>query len=670
MERSSRNILDEAEQNASLILSDPEIRNLLDSEGSSVDLSLSLVARLHFYYTNSRYIDTIYLIDPTHDLVLDQYGYFFHKSAQAIFSAIDENIAYAPADIPEGWNVVNRDFAPPYYIARYIPNTPGYEPVILVITLKTGDFVQIMNDVNADLCCLYNEQCEISTYVLSHDTVDWSSDQAVSDLLGKQVICVSRSGQFFNYMVALGVKEYYRPLHYILYAFLFYFAVIILYYILVFTREYRRRYARISSLVEVLPRTRPHGESYEDLWQAVHSAIIEFRENEQSTQELKRAKSMRYLINGYQNVDADLLRASGIEPSRSYYAVTLFISNYGKIWTNSENKEHVQVMDVIFQTAFERFESQDLTTACVDTYPNYSVLFSIKDEERAREQIRETLEKVTAFLYESFQLHIRCIVGRRIDNPEDIGRSFEETLDTYDFVRAVNSDSRVVFQDELDTHAGLLMGVNYLKQLQVLVNTVLLDKFHLIPSMTDTLIRENILPYTEHFTLCRSRTRTISNILIETVFRSSLSPDEQKNAVTYLSNCRTSPAELNEAASRIFSTLEPAKEKASSSLVTRACEYIQNNLGDYNLSLPSICESVGCSVQHLSRLFRSEKDTTINEYVHAQRIALSRALLQDGTLSIAQIAGRVGYASLDTFSRNFRRQTGMTPSEYRASMKS
>ncbi|MBQ4188180.1 MAG: helix-turn-helix transcriptional regulator, partial [Firmicutes bacterium] len=92
-------------------------------------------------------------------------------------------------------------------------------------------------------------------------------------------------------------------------------------------------------------------------------------------------------------------------------------------------------------------------------------------------------------------------------------------------------------------------------------------------------------------------------------------------------------------------------------------------LSDFNLSLPMICDAIGCSVQHLSRLFRAEKDTTINEYVHSQRIARSRILLQDGSLSVAQIAAQVGYASLDTFSRNFRRHTGMSPSEYRNNMR-
>ncbi len=670
LEESASGILSEAERTASMILADPDIQSRLVSDSMSLSECTDVVRYLHFYAENSRYINEIYILNPAADVILDQYGYYMFKSAYALFFAVDNTLSSSPETLSIGWHAVNQDYAPPYYLARFSTGDASQEDLTLVITLKNRDFIEIMYAVDADLCCLYNDQCEISTFVLSHEKIDWESDTSVSSLLGKSVVCVRRQGAYFTYLAALGTAAYLHPLRYIFTAFFGYFAVVSLYCIWVFTREYKRRYQRISALVEKLPQAQPQGESYDELWQSVHSAVVKFRENEQSSKELKRARTMRYLINGYQNADYDILRSSGIEPARGYYTATLFIRNYGSIWSERNNDETVQVLDVIFQTAFSRYESAGFSTACVDTYPNYSVVFSIREPETAKEQIRETLEKVIAFLKESFQLSVRCVVGSWLENAEDIGRSFEETLDTYDFMRAVNSDSTVIFQEELDTHAGVLMGANYMKQLQVLINTALLDKFDLIPSMTDTLIRENILPYSDHFALVRSRSRTVCNVLIETVYRSSLSVEEKREASIELSNSRTSPVELNQTAQRIFPTLSPSSVAPSSNLVVKACDYIGENLSDYNLSLPLICEAVGCSVQHLSRLFRAEMDTTINEYVHTQRINRSIQLLENPSLSIAQIASQVGYSSLDTFSRNFRRQTGTTPSEYRNRLKS
>ena len=670
LEESASGILSEAEKTASMILGDPDIQARLLSGSMSLNECTDVVRYLNFYFKNSQYIDKIYILNPSADLILDQYGYYMFKSASALFFAIDNTLSSSPETLSIGWHAVNQDYAPPYYLARFSTGEASQKDLTLIITLKTRDFIEIMYAVDADLCCLYNDQCEISTLVLSHEKIDWESDKAVSSLLDKSVVCMRRQGNYFTYLAALGTAAYLQPLRYIFIAFFGYFVLVSLYWIWAFTREYKRRYQRISALVEKLPQAQPQGESYDDLWQSVHAAVVKFRENEQSSQELKRARNMRYLINGYQNADYDLLHSSGIEPARGYYAATLFIRNYGSVFADRDNEEMVQVLDVIFQTAFAKFESSEFSTACVDMYPNYSVVFSIRETQNAKELVRETLQKVTLFLEESFQLSIRCVVGRWLESAEDIGRSFEETLDTFDLVRALNGETKVIFQEELDSDAGVLMGENYLKQLQVLINTVLLDKFSLLPSMIETLIHENILPYSDHLNLVRQRTRTLSNILVETLFRSSMSVEERKTAVEELKNARTSPVELGEAAQRIFANLQPALEKSTSLLVTRACDYIAQNLSDYNLSLPLICEAVGCSVQHLSRLFRAEMNTTINEYVHAQRINRSIQLLEDGSLSIAQIASQVGYSSLDTFSRNFRRQTGTTPSDYRNSLKS
>jgi YesN/AraC family two-component response regulator len=56
---------------------------------------------------------------------------------------------------------------------------------------------------------------------------------------------------------------------------------------------------------------------------------------------------------------------------------------------------------------------------------------------------------------------------------------------------------------------------------------------------------------------------------------------------------------------------------------------------------------------------------TIADYVGSCRIALAKKLLSDKRLTIISIAQQVGYNNTETFSRNFRKLEGMTPSEYR-----
>lgn len=74
---------------------------------------------------------------------------------------------------------------------------------------------------------------------------------------------------------------------------------------------------------------------------------------------------------------------------------------------------------------------------------------------------------------------------------------------------------------------------------------------------------------------------------------------------------------------------------------------------------------MGISVQHLSRLFRKKLNITVVEQINTARIDLAKKLiLQDG-MTVNKVAESVGYSNNVTFTRNFRRYVGMSPSEYR-----
>lgn len=56
---------------------------------------------------------------------------------------------------------------------------------------------------------------------------------------------------------------------------------------------------------------------------------------------------------------------------------------------------------------------------------------------------------------------------------------------------------------------------------------------------------------------------------------------------------------------------------------------------------------------------------TPHEWLTRQRIAYAKKLLKDGTLRITDIALVVGYQTPSSFSGNFHKVVGLTPSEFR-----
>lgn len=68
---------------------------------------------------------------------------------------------------------------------------------------------------------------------------------------------------------------------------------------------------------------------------------------------------------------------------------------------------------------------------------------------------------------------------------------------------------------------------------------------------------------------------------------------------------------------------------------------------------------------YLSNLFSSVEGVTIEQYFIHQKIEKAKELLVYDELTLTEIAYRLGYSSVAHLSRQFKKVTGQTPSEFR-----
>ena len=73
---------------------------------------------------------------------------------------------------------------------------------------------------------------------------------------------------------------------------------------------------------------------------------------------------------------------------------------------------------------------------------------------------------------------------------------------------------------------------------------------------------------------------------------------------------------------------------------------------------------MGVSGDDLSRQFRQVIGIATQEYLRRYRFARSMEMLQAG-VPVGDVARKVGFRSLCHFSREFKREMGITPSQYR-----
>ncbi len=100
--------------------------------------------------------------------------------------------------------------------------------------------------------------------------------------------------------------------------------------------------------------------------------------------------------------------------------------------------------------------------------------------------------------------------------------------------------------------------------------------------------------------------------------------------------------------------------------VDKAKRYIQRHFGDPNISLNTVASHVCYSPNHFSTIFSQEAGETFIEYLTNIRIARAKTLLASTSMRSAEIAFEIGYNDPHYFSFIFKKTTGRSPREFRA----
>jgi AraC family transcriptional regulator len=87
-------------------------------------------------------------------------------------------------------------------------------------------------------------------------------------------------------------------------------------------------------------------------------------------------------------------------------------------------------------------------------------------------------------------------------------------------------------------------------------------------------------------------------------------------------------------------------------------------------TLTGLARSVGVHPVTLARAFRRSFGCTVGEYVRRLRIEHAARQLADTEVSLAEIALAAGFSDQSHFSNLFRRQTGLSPFQFRRAVRS
>ncbi|MGH9243956.1 MAG: helix-turn-helix transcriptional regulator [Acidimicrobiales bacterium] len=84
------------------------------------------------------------------------------------------------------------------------------------------------------------------------------------------------------------------------------------------------------------------------------------------------------------------------------------------------------------------------------------------------------------------------------------------------------------------------------------------------------------------------------------------------------------------------------------------------------LDIAALARSGSVSQAYFSRSFKAAFGETPHQYLMSRRMERAKALLRAGELPVTDVCMVVGFSSLGSFSTQFKRLVGESPSAYRA----
>ncbi len=98
--------------------------------------------------------------------------------------------------------------------------------------------------------------------------------------------------------------------------------------------------------------------------------------------------------------------------------------------------------------------------------------------------------------------------------------------------------------------------------------------------------------------------------------------------------------------------------------VHKALDFIGEEYSS-SISLKEVAEHVGLSTYRLAHLVKEYTGQTVLQVIRDVRIRHAQELLEQSSMSCAEVGYEVGFGDQSYFTAHFKRQTGMTPAKYR-----
>ncbi len=404
----------------------------------------------------------------------------------------------------------------------------------------------------------------------------------------------------------------------------------------------------------------------------ITTLLLEKRKTESLTKSIKLKELLEnggLESSGHRKSGADLLSLLGVSLSKEQKLVLVCIKvdDYQNLLETS-NSQLINVYKFAAVNILNELMQNGLNTYCLNLSLDKNLLFMVQDGEDAAKKLEEYLLQTQRLVQEYFQITISVAVSKFAEDPSEVYLRYEQIEEAL---------SRSIFWEKDSIVHYNHMEIKDVQNYEYPEN----KEKQLMECLTHGKAKEAEEIYLSVITETYSYPIVIYNMVISRlVFMISNAVNLiQKNSSlhTFISSinltnliqeCDTIK-ERNEKFSELFlqiqKEMEHKRKDKQSQTITEIHLLIEKEYRNPLLSIEMLADKIGISTAYMCRIYKQYTGNTINDTLLDKRMEHARLLLTESSLSVSEIAEKVGFNGSTYFYRVFKKLNGVTPNEYR-----
>lgn len=395
-----------------------------------------------------------------------------------------------------------------------------------------------------------------------------------------------------------------------------------------------------------------------EIYQAVKEAVENVRISMRNQRAVLRqqqenkgwlASAMLYRDSVDSEETEELLRILKLEIDKTTYFYTMMIKSFQYIDEEMERKIKVHIEE--FLRIAEKQKRKVLYTFRNGEY----VIFHIYGP---GEESRRTREYLTDYWRELWQQygHFFIACGRSVQGIGHVWQSYNDAVVLLQrgFFRQPDTvleeldhhGDAIVYRDRTEEWKQALQGQDREKCLE------LADQIYFELQTTQNMLPSQVKDIYYRYLIPVEMAAKKSGTIIESIGRCNTLNELQELLLEWVN--------------LLFENCETAADE--NPVITQIKEFIRVNCAVETLSVKDISEQVFLTPSYVCTLFKNEMGQTLNQYITEYRMEKAKKMLEDRRYKITDISSAVGYRDGNYFGKAFKKNVGLSPSEYREKM--